>query len=203
MTRPNLSVATETLESLISSLSPSQTGPSIVAHCCSNGGMINIVTIATRLKTGSRPVLIDRLILDCAPGRVSVASAVAALSFSIPDVLYLRTVVAPLIYTLFASLKVLHFMGLGVDKVSWVRETTNNPSTFPRNTKRLYVYSRADALVHHEHVHEHAEEARAAGYSDVRELMFDHAAHCALITEAPESYWSAIEAHVRGAESSL
>lgn len=71
------------------------------------------------------------------------------------------------------------------DKVSRIRRLFNDTKVFGKGMRRLYLYFEGDVLVKTEHVHEHAEDAKAKGYV-AREEKFVSAPHCGLILEDSE-----------------
>ena len=199
-TSNSLHHATETITSHISTKRPLayRATPSILLHASSNGGANTAATLATLLKAHGYAAPFDAITLDCSPGKADLHSATRAIRLSLPNTLFLRTWSIVLIYCALVLYMLLNLTLRRTDKITWIRETLNDRVVLGVNVRRLYLYSRADALVEAEHVREHAEAAEKKGCCGrvVRE-EFARAPHCALVNEDRGRYWGAVERHVR------
>jgi len=68
-----------------------------------------------------------------------------------------------------------------LDLFPWINE----------NTKRVYLYSKADTITLASVVEEHLAEARQRGF-DVYEVVFDNSSHVSHAKDFPDQYWSAV-----------
>ena len=172
-------------------------GP-IVLHAYSNGGANNATLLTKHLKENCSLLAFDKMILDSCPGRAELASGTRAVTLSLPNQYFVRTVGWYLVYLTLLIYKLANEALHIEDAVSRIRRNLNNTELFPQATPRLYLYSQGDAMVDFGDVHDHADEARQSGYKVVGELLFSKAPHCALLNENPERYWDAVKAHVTG-----
>ena len=60
---------------------------------------------------------------------------------------------------------------------------------------RLYIYSRADPLIHWADVQDHISEASRIGYA-VDEVAFQKSGHCSHAMDDPEKYWAAVSSFI-------
>lgn len=168
-------------------------GRGIVLHAMSNGGSTIACHLALQLREdGEEFQGFERVILDCAPSFPTVEGAVDAISFSLPPYRVLRWLLhaAIFLYLLF----VVRLAGRE-DGVRWIRRVLNDGELFKR---RMYVYSKEDALVQNWAVEVHAEDAGKKGLEVMRE-RFEQGRHCALgIGEGGERYWGAVEKFFKG-----
>lgn len=171
----------------------------VLLHIFSHGGCNRALQLAWSIgSTCSSPHLLrDHLrliVLDCCPGDASFAKAYNAALVSLPEtrVLDLRALGAPLVYGAVAAMQGLQAAGL-VRSVRELRRELNDPGAFGTRARRLYLYSRADAMVAAEDVLAHAREARGELGCRVGAVGFEEAAHCALVREDEGRYWGAVE----------
>ncbi|SMQ47450.1 unnamed protein product [Zymoseptoria tritici ST99CH_3D7] len=176
-----------------------QGGP-VVLHAFSNGGgtLANYIAGFLNERSPGKKVVFNKVILDCLPGIPTIAGAVRAVSFSLPRNPILRFLgqwifrIWLVAYSIFA-----YALRRREDRVTRLRRRLNDPERFDLGAPRLYLYSKADDLVEHWAVAEHAEGARKKGYR-VREEMFINAPHCAIAKDEPERYWKAVQEHIAG-----
>jgi pimeloyl-ACP methyl ester carboxylesterase len=187
---------------VIKSFTPA-TGPigPLTLHCFSNGGGIIATHLALHLKDhrGNRK-LFDRIIFECLPSRANVSQGVSAISYSLPKQFLIRFIGRLLFRIWFwAGLQWCWISGKE-DILTKERRRLNAISSDDRDgklwnptTPRLYLYSRADALVDAKDVHDHAEDARRVGFTEVKEEVFETAPHCNLPSEDHARYWRIVE----------
>lgn len=80
------------------------------------------------------------------------------------------------------------------DIITRIRRQLNDHVLFSHDVPRLYIFSKADALVPWQDVKSHADGAKNKGYTKTDELMFEKSAHCAHAMSHKEQYWQAISA---------
>lgn len=175
---------------------------SIVLHAFSNGGANNAVLLATHFRKQGGYLPLDRIILDCCPGRPEASAIARAITLSMPNHYLLRTT-SYYFFLVAMAIFALVVRTLGVeDIITRIRRTLTDPMVFSKCTPRLYLYSKADTMVRFEDVHQHAEDARENGYESIREEVFESAAHCALLNEDSKRYWKIVSDPIL-ADSSL
>ncbi|KAK8001698.1 hypothetical protein PG991_013920 [Apiospora marii] len=177
-------------------------GPNdILLHIFSHGGCNRALQLAWSMgaTSSSSPKLLLRdhlrlVVFDCCPGDASFVKAYNAALVSLPETRFLdvRSLGAPLVYGAVAAMQGLQAAGL-VRSVRELRRELNDPGAFGTRTRRLYLYSRADAMVAAEDVLAHAREAGRELGCRVGAVGFEEAAHCALVREDEGRYWGAIE----------
>jgi hypothetical protein len=170
----------------------------IILHMFSNGGARNATALASLLYERHQSLPFDALVLDSCPSRGEVAAATKAMTFALPNKYFLRQISWYAIWVPIALyVFIVSTFGLE-DIISWIRRLLVDTDVFQKDIPRLYLYSHGDELVRSTDVHDHAEESRRAGYTDVREEVFQKAGHCALLNEDSDRYWKAFEAVVMG-----
>lgn len=81
---------------------------------------------------------------------------------------------------------------LGQERVlSWARRAINDHGYEAKGARRLYMYSKEDAVVGWEEVERHAAEARAGGWAAKTEL-FGGSPHGGHARRSPGRYWTAV-----------
>lgn len=182
-----------------------RSGPSILLHASSNGGGNNAANLAMLLKDQGYAAPFDAVTMDCSPGKGELHSAARAVRLSIPNTLFLRPLGTALIYFLLTLYMTYTAISRTQDIISRLRTTLVDRAALGVNVPRLYLYSRADALVEAAHVHEHAVDAanKGCGGGEVVEEVFERAPHCALLNEDAGRYWAAVEKHARTANQSF
>jgi hypothetical protein len=81
-----------------------------------------------------------------------------------------------------------------------LRRSLNDLALFDARTPRVYLFSKADAMVGAEEVEEHADQAAAMGRHVVK-VRFEKSPHAGHIREDDGKYWSAVmEAWNRGSK---
>lgn len=163
----------------------------VILHMSSNGGATNSALLAQNMQHAGLKLQFDAVIFDCSPGKIDLSSGTRAMTMQLPNKPLIRLIGSWLIYTCLVLYMTLSKIFRIPDGITRVRRNLSDPSLFAQESPRLYLYSKADSLINAGHVREHAEEAKALGYS-VREEVFEKALHCALVMEDSERYWNAI-----------
>ncbi|KAF2481921.1 hypothetical protein BDY17DRAFT_311544 [Neohortaea acidophila] len=198
--RADIAPANEVLASFVRDKSDSRSKPPIVLHAFSNGGARNVASLIVDFRTtrtGST-FPFDALILDSCPGRADVSSVSRAITLSLPLSSWSRSAASWLIYLAVLLLMTITHLFKIEDTVSQLRRRLNDPDVVPTSVRRLYLYSKADEMVRWEDVSGHVEEARERGYERVQEVVFEGAAHCALMLKGGERYWGAVGGCISG-----
>ncbi|KAK8067277.1 hypothetical protein PG997_014024 [Apiospora hydei] len=170
----------------------------ILLHIFSHGGCNRALQLAwSHGSSPSSQLFRDNLrlvVFDCCPGDASFDKAYKAAIISLPQTRFLdvRSLGAPLVYGAVAAIHGLQSAGL-MRSVRELRRELNDPSAFGTQAGRLYLYSRADAMVAAEDVLAHAREAGAGLGCAVETVEFEEAAHCALVREDAQRYWGAVK----------
>ncbi|KAI9345158.1 hypothetical protein DFJ73DRAFT_797033 [Zopfochytrium polystomum] len=155
-----------------------------IVHAFSNGGVVTLDQILKHLPettTPSRTLALRALILDSAPGRPTVTSAVNAMTVSIRSTIaraVARAVVRAVFYAWIAVRWMCVALRIPVEplvvaeaarKVLGLPKGGGRGSTRPEaaavpftKAPKLFLYSREDALVLSEHVEEYIERAKEA-----------------------------------------
>ncbi|ORY10762.1 hypothetical protein BCR34DRAFT_341010 [Clohesyomyces aquaticus] len=167
-------------------------GGEVLVHSFSNGGanqLAHFVKLWKREEGTRLPMRAQ--IMDSSPGLGPWMKAHAAITLSLP-----RT----LLWRIFGGVAV-HFFLLLVYLSNMIRREEhrfvvlgrelNDPALFAVETPRVYLYSKADHMVGHDEVEEHADAAARAGF-DIRKVRFEASPHVGHIREDEEKYWDAV-----------
>jgi hypothetical protein len=170
----------------------SASGGQILVHSFSNGGGNQVNEFAKLWKKKHGTVLPMRVqVLDSSPTKGPWMQSHAAISASLPRNTFWLWFGGALVHLLlvltFVTNKV---MGKENKMVVLCREL-NDESVFDVNVPRVYLYSRADAMVRFEEADEHADIAKAKGW-DVTKVQFEKSSHCGHIREDENKYWTAV-----------
>lgn len=164
----------------------------------SNGGGIASTRLATILRNQGHGKIFDRQVLDCQPSRPHRGLGIRAMVMQLPSNPIIRFIGTWVLTAWTYTGWFLHVTLLRrEDIISRLRRLENDPNLFDLSLDRLYMYTKQDALVPWKEVHEHAQEAKRAGYL-VTEDIFAEAPHCALVREDADRYWRQIEELARG-----
>ncbi|KAF9884584.1 hypothetical protein FE257_001468 [Aspergillus nanangensis] len=175
--------------------------PNILMHAFSNSGGLNLEAVSAIWHAMQRsamqkpgPLPIKALILDSTPGGTSFFrefprwTSGVALGFAfLPK--FLAKLVAGMIVTVLMGLPIL----LGRESMPQRgRRVINSPTNIPVDSARLYIYSKADPLIHDKDVEQHAREAKEKGYKQILLEKFPDSGHVAHMRQDPSRYWAAI-----------
>lgn len=177
------------------STSKSTRGPRTVLHIFSHGGSNSAIQLFRCLIKQETPFSISDLnlrsfILDSTPGSSDYQRSLAAVSHSLPKsgpIRYLGLLAAHLTLT---SSYITVWLGLNTG-IAHIRADLLDETIFPRETKRVYLYSKADRMVDWRLVEKHAEEAEAMGWT-VEQRCFEGSPHCGHVREDEEGYWGMV-----------
>ncbi|KAK4195036.1 hypothetical protein QBC40DRAFT_289732 [Triangularia verruculosa] len=194
------------ISSLDSSTIPSkaESKERILLQVMSNTGGMNLAATMhafTRAQpAGSAQVFPhDLMVLDSTPGstaffpnivpwsRAMAIGASRVLPF-VPFVL-IQTMAAAFLATLHG---IGHIMG-ATSAAAFSVAAVNDPSLSDTSSKRLYLYSKEDDIIHWEDIEKHAADARSKGW-DVSAETFEGTPHVGHMKAHPERYWKAISA---------
>lgn len=160
----------------------------IVFHVFSNGGTVT-ASQTLRLLARNRRAAVRAIAFDSCPGRATYHRTAQAVITSAPK--GLKPILPPLVYPALLPQALLTRVGLQ-DVITKGRARFNDDAVVPLAARRLYAYSKADTMVWWEDPFRHAADARTAGCSDVREIVFENSKHCAHIQEDADKYWEAV-----------
>ncbi|KAL4877099.1 hypothetical protein BJY04DRAFT_230914 [Aspergillus karnatakaensis] len=185
----------------------------ILVHIFSNGGVRVFANLARAYRahlsknsvkneggreeegdqTGGENPLFTRLAIDSAPGRLTFAETMRAVSSSLPRG---QPLVKWPAYTILAVILALY---LGVNKIMGWRDplavaadALNDPEIVGKSGRRCYFYSKRDDVVRVEIVEGHVAEARTAGVGRVDVEVFEDSAHVRHVVADGERYWGSV-----------
>ncbi|KAJ5288189.1 hypothetical protein N7478_003875 [Penicillium angulare] len=178
----------------------------ILLHLFSHGGGNTALQLALSLKEEEENQGIPNpfanlnlsLILDCCPGDDGFSRAYAAARTSVPETPVSQFLGNTLLYPTVAVINALQHARL-MRAIRDLREQLNDTSIFGAGTRRLYMYSKEDAMVQWEDVESHIGDAKAKGY-EVDSAYFEHGTHCGLIMEETNRgrYWGMVRGFWKG-----
>ena len=168
--------------------------PEILLHVFSNAGSHQSINLLRNYYSQTGNVFpIHAHVLDSCPGRGDFQRSYLALSAPLDrQPAYLRlpgSLAAVLILCLFWIISLSLRLG---DPIETIRHDLNDKS-IARETKRIYIYSDVDPIIHWQEVEAHAEDAKIKG-DEVEMVKFEgsgHAAHVRLGGGA--RYWKTVK----------
>ncbi|KAI0900239.1 hypothetical protein F4806DRAFT_149000 [Annulohypoxylon nitens] len=180
------------IDSGILSLSPTQ--PEVLVHIFSNGGSATTRTLYQEFKAQtSHTFPLHVAVYDSCPGVYSFSTIYNVFMANFSGFLA-RLIAAPLIATLvvgfwiwYRPLKILS----GEDPLS-ANSRVHNDIDLVKQTRRSYIYGKADIMVDWKHVENHADQAAAKGFA-VRREIFDSSPHVAHMRTCGDRYWKIIK----------
>lgn len=178
--------------------------PRNLVHVFSNAGGVNLEAICNAYyAVYHAPLPIETVIFDSTPGGeewrrdgVSWYIGIAAgfgstLPTSLPKWL-LRILAFGISVPLVTFLMIIPCM-LGRESLPGrCRRAVNAPNRIPLQSKRLYIYSDGDPLIHPSHIERHAVDAKKIGYPSVRLENFGNSTHVGHLRKDPERYWRVV-----------
>ncbi|KAI1177718.1 hypothetical protein F4777DRAFT_541076 [Nemania sp. FL0916] len=189
--------------------SPSTT--QLLIHIFSNGGSSSIanlyeqyaataVGVGVGQKVGGKRLPPHVTIFDSSPGTYSIARAAAFFNISLSS--FQRLLAAPIVYALAALWSASIALGFSRDVLrDWGSTHNNNSSNGDggnaAEVRRVYIYSRSDALIDYRDVEAHAAEAESRGFSVALE-RYEGSAHVAHVRRDERRYWDIVERIVKG-----
>lgn len=172
-----------------------KTPSSLLLHCFSTGGCNMGAQLARSMRQDGIdvPKVLQGVVYDCAPGDSSINRVYKAASTSLPASPALvrlvgKSVIAPAVATLIG----LSHVG-AISGIDQMRVILNDPDTFGKDARRLYMYSKEDDIVYFKAVESHFEEARTEKGYAVDTVTFLEKGHCSLLRLHAKEYWIAIE----------
>lgn len=163
-------------------------------HIFSNGGAIRFCNIATiyRQETG-RPFPVRAMLVDSSPGRPTISGAVTAFGASLPKNPLIKLPATALLYVMLSMIYVFfEIITRRADPISEMRVTLNNPKFIDQSGRRIYVYSKEDALVDWRDIGAHLVESEEGGLKVQGERFTgsDHVGHARV---SPLRYWNIVQ----------
>ena len=161
----------------------------IHAHSFSNGGTIQLISLATMLRdrstsrqntvsTADHTLPIKTICIDSAPGSNKLVEFLRGFTVGIrsPFLLYTTYFLLLLFAALAKAYEIIWRPGpIFIDKM---RNELIDSSLLPKEAKRLYIYSKTDLLIAYQDVESHIEDARRAGFSATKE-RYEKSSHVA------------------------
>ncbi|KAI1131600.1 hypothetical protein F5Y10DRAFT_233170 [Nemania abortiva] len=180
---------------------PLSSGPRLLIHIFSNGGSSSIANLYEQYAAMAGRNEEKRLpphvtVFDSCPGVYSISRAVAFLTVGLSS--FQQLVAAPIFYALAAVLSALMALGLLPDPLrDWGKAHNDTGNT--AEVRRVYIYSRRDALIDYKAVEAHAAEAKTKGFSVALE-KYQGSAHVAHLRKDEGRYWEIVRRIVEGPE---
>ncbi|KAI8942169.1 hypothetical protein NX059_000257 [Plenodomus lindquistii] len=167
-------------------------GDEVLVHSWSNGGgnQINELAKAWLAQYGEKlPMRVQ--VLDSSPTRGPWMKSHAAISASLPKTIFWRWFGPLAVHLLLIATFLVNTATFKENKMVVLYRELNDEKVFDTKVPRVYLYSRADAMVGFEEADEHADIAIAKGW-DVVKVHFEKSAHCGHVREDEAKYWGAI-----------
>jgi hypothetical protein len=165
----------------------------LLIHLFSNGGSHKLWRLAKQYrKTEGRLMPMTALVLDSAPGKADRDRTIAAVSYELPKIWFLRLPLLGILflYAYFSWAKARVFNSENIINCIW--QDLNNPLLFDKRASRCYIYSHQDRMVWWKDVEDHANHAEAKGYVVTKE-EFDGSEHVAHMRLQSDRYWKITE----------
>jgi hypothetical protein len=192
MVRARLQPACQVIQRILAK----STNPGTLLHFFSHGGSSTGAQLALAMQEGAdKGALfvssIRGVIFDCCPGDDSFEKTYRAAKLSMGEDIISQLYTKTMLYPSVAVMIKLQNLGV-LRSVRDLRGLLNEPSTFGIQTRRLYIYTKADTIVRWTDVQTHIEQARDRGYH-ADQVLFEHGTHCGLVMEDSKRYWSAAQ----------
>lgn len=167
-------------------------GGEMLVHSFSNGGGIQLLQFAKlwRATTGG-PLSMRAQAIDSAPGKGTWSRSYKAIYVSLPRNLVTRLFGPLLVHFFLLSYFVWRTITFKENGMVTMCRELNDPELFDVKPPRVYLYSKADEMVGHEEVDDHAAQAVVVGRHVVK-VLFEKSPHAGHIREDEEKYWSAV-----------
>lgn len=168
--------------------------PEILLHAFSNGGSHQSITLLrTYLSATGHMFPIHTKILDSCPGRGHFGRSYMALSEPFArQPIYLRFPGSMAVFLILCLFGVLVFLLRIENPIETIRRGLNDGKII-RETKRVYIYSDVDPMVHWQEVEDHAADAGMKGYT-VQLQKFEGSGHAAHVrVGGGERYWRIVK----------
>ncbi|KAF2792365.1 hypothetical protein K505DRAFT_418496 [Melanomma pulvis-pyrius CBS 109.77] len=169
-----------------------KSGGEVLVHSSSNGGGNQVVEFVKGWREKYGELLPMRAqVLDSGPGEGAWMKSHAAISHSLPKGLFWSVFGSGIVHALLACMFLYNTLTGSENMMVVMCRQLNDPEIFDRSVPRVYLYSKADAMVDWKEVEVHADEAAAKGWN-VQKIKFEKSPHVGHIMEDPEKYWGAI-----------
>ncbi|CAI7672846.1 unnamed protein product [Penicillium bialowiezense] len=184
--RDSIAPAVKAMQGLVTPENP------VILHLFSNGGLSHTGHLLQMWKnTTGTPLPISAMIMDSAPGSMTLRSAFRAFSFALPRLWILRILGKGLLFVWLLFVMLIHAHKSFPDPITLARKIVNDsslvqPAASQRKLARCYIYSDTDALVDWRDIESHASEAEAMGW----------------VVRQPGRYWSVIKEYLGTAAAS-
>ncbi|KAF2492369.1 hypothetical protein BU16DRAFT_111782 [Lophium mytilinum] len=189
--RKRVGPAAKIIKSLINSTSNRK--PWILLHTMSHGGAYQILQVAEAFKEAEGfPLPVNAIIVDSAPGKDTIRGSARAVLSGLPKSWLVQAIGTVVLYSVMAIVAIAQTVTGQDQLVTRLRKGLHNKSLFSPSASRCYIYSKSDEVVGWKDIHDHAFEARALGWPEVEELVFESSSHCGHVRGHEEEYWSAV-----------
>lgn len=169
-----------------------RSGGAVLVHSWSNGGgnQVNEFAKAWLAQHGTR-LPMRAQILDSAPTKGPWMQSHAAIAASLPRTNFWRLVGGMAVHLLLVATFLGNVIRRRENRMVVLCRELNDTVAFDTKVPRVYLYSRADAMVGFEEADQHADIAEAKGWT-VTKVQFEKSAHCGHVREDEAKYWSSI-----------
>ncbi|KAF2477641.1 indole-diterpene biosynthesis protein-like protein PaxU [Lindgomyces ingoldianus] len=169
-----------------------RSGGEVLVHSFSNGGGNQVVHFAKLWRDEEGGFLPMRAqILDSSPGKGPWMRSHAAIVLSLPRTFLWRVFGGLAVHLLLLMIFLFNMVTRKEPKFIIMGRELNDPTIFSTKAPRVYLYSKADQMVGHDEVEEHADDATSKGY-DVRKVRFESSPHAGHVREDEGKYWGAV-----------
>lgn len=167
-------------------------GGELLVHSFSNGGGTLLVEFAKMwVKRRGAALPMRAQVVDSAPGKGGWRRSYAAISVSLPRNGFTRVFGGLAVWMFLFSVFVWNGLLRRENAMLVMTRLLNDAGLFDVRAPRVYLYSKADAMVGYEEVEEHAALAREAGRTVVP-VCFEKSPHAGHIREDEGKYWGAV-----------
>jgi len=164
----------------------------ILVHLMSNGGAIMVRQLAQMYRARHhRPLPIKSMVLDSSPGIEGFRTGVTAMSASLPKTTFVRLIVTIFMAGGYLWWKIGRALFGFLPFLTKMRHHLNDPTLFPKEAPRLYIYSKLDELVDSNDVEAHAIEAAQLGWT-VKQEFYRDSKHVAHLMADSKRYWASV-----------
>ncbi|KAF2191562.1 hypothetical protein K469DRAFT_720618 [Zopfia rhizophila CBS 207.26] len=171
-----------------------KSGGEVLVHSFSNGGANQLVQFAKLWRRTEGSLLPVRAqVLDSSPGKGAWKRSHSAIKLSLPRAIFFRIFGSLLAHLLLVAIFVVDRVMRREHMIVVMCRLLNDPSLFQTKAPRVYLYSKADAMVGDDEVEEHADEAASKGW-EVEKVKFEKSPHAGHIREDKGKYWKAVMA---------
>ncbi|KAG8157948.1 hypothetical protein KVR01_012220 [Diaporthe batatas] len=182
-------------------VSSSSSSPPLLIHMLSNGGSSSLANLYEQYSATAGPNGNDKrlpphvTIYDSCPGLFRLPRVVAFTSVGLSSLQQL--IAAPFMYALAAVWSVAITLSIFPNSLGDWYKSHNNDAANAAEVRRVYIYSRTDALIDLQDVEAHAAEAETKGFSVALE-KYEGSAHVAHLRKDESRYWEIVRRTVEG-----